>query len=171
MADTKRLSVPTNPARALRELNRQSSDADEPLPPVPDVNPSPEPLSRVQFAPNLPIPAQDAPLEWKAQEHNSLLASQQVNKLANKLTSQPTSRTEPSVLGPIDVAILEALARPYPREDKPARELVAARLRRETAERLTLACTLLKHDKQDVIDKALEMFLAQLVASDGEIEW
>lgn len=72
---------------------------------------------------------------------------------------------------PLRMAILDMLEKPYTAGGKQPRELVAGRVRTEIVERFNLACTLLKKDKQDVLDKAMEQFLAQLVRDGGEVDW
>lgn len=107
-----------------------------------------------------------------------LLINEQVNKPVNKsaeieegtYVADTAATAQPD---PVTAAILASLAAPYaPPVKGEARVLVAGRVSREVSDRFELACTLLRKrgDKQDILDRALRVFLEHVVRESGDID-
>lgn len=77
-------------------------------------------------------------------------------------------------LDPLDYALLQKIACPYPDLAKGKATLISSRLPDDIVERLGLAADLVKKHKktkQDVITRGLILAFEELVENDGAVEW
>jgi hypothetical protein len=112
---------------------------------------------------------------------DNLLDGQLINNLTSARTNpQVAAPAVPTVqdpaaafpTDPLSAAYLQAISLPYPNMDKSPRVLVAGRVRQEVNERFEHVCALLKKkgDKQDVLDKALRVFIDHVLERQGDVE-
>ena len=151
-----RLTVPVNPARALRELNRRPAVAL----PVADneelqIQGNTDPI-------NTTILQSDKPTNQQTDKQTNLETNQQTDKLRNKPADRQTSRpshkladqpaeTKPRVDGRTN----------RPRQESADRTMVTSmRLAVSTLEALDEHCYRHRQRKQDVVQAALDMYFA-----------
>jgi hypothetical protein len=166
-----RLSVPTNPARALRELNRTAL-------PVPVAPVAEEDEDEQNYTTILQT---DKPTNRPTDQQTSNQTHQPTNKLANKPTNKPANKqaVKPSNQPPASV-------NPEPAAPEPAARLPRVdgrtmRVRQETADKtmvtsLRLAvptvealddyCWRHRQRKQDVVQAALDLYFAAMGESE-----
>lgn len=104
-------------------------------------------------------------------------AGKSARQIPRQKSVQPASSTassEAASLDPLDQALLQKLARPYPDLAKGKSTLISSRLPDDVVERLGLAADLVKKHKktkQDVITRGLILAFQELIENDGAVEW
>jgi len=165
---SKRLSVPTNPARALRDLNRQLAP-----PPVKPAEDEAEDLAK-----NTTILQSDKPTDQQTSKQPDPPTDNPTNQPNNKPTSRPTNKpsSKPAGKAPTAETKVETEEVPRParidgrtmraRQPTADRTMVTSlRLAVETVEALDGYCWQHRQRKQDVVQAALDMYFA---AQEGE---
>lgn len=153
---TEGLSYPTDPLRAIRELQ----DLDNPPPAIPKPETRPEPVAIASVA---PLPAMPATESEDSSATSSAVADAAKPKRI-RAVQQPEKEEEPT--DPLAVAVRDLLGKPYSaNSDKGPFTVSTVKIPSEVWERLGWVSKLIGRTKQDIISEALKGYF-RTVAKD-----